>query len=340
MKIALVTEALGNYVSGGLNYIVNVLNCLVKQGHDVCLFLVHPPYTSEWLEASFPIYPTNSVLFEEYDGVLCAEFSPVAKLVKEHKSCKDKLYHAHTNEGLFAYNGPEWQKQAIDSYSLPLKIFCTSHYVRILMEQVYKRKCIGQLVPPGVDFDIFNTEGRSIRNYTVPPIRGFRTVTNVGIFNRGDHIRGNDVAFNALRYVADHGIKLNVVIIPDGIRDRKLLAQYYKQIDLFLDCSRLAGSPTPPKEAMACGAVCVSTPYGATDFILNGMNGFIVPVNDYAATGEAIIKYVEMPNHSKAEMHRLALETMKPYSWESITSMFLLAIKEAEARVELLEIQQ
>lgn len=328
IKIAIHTSAIGVHVSGGIACIVHVLNELKNLGHDVCCFVDENDTRSCWLTADFPIIHSSSILYESYDGILISPFTPTAKMVSNHRSAQDKFLWLHTNEAAFSWNGPEWQQNAILAYKLPLKLFCTSHYVRILMEQVYGRRVIGQLVPPGVDFTVFNTKGRSQCNGTGP---------NIGIFYRRDHIRGNDIAIRALQYAADLGAKFQTIVIPDGTRDRNQLAAYYRQMDLFLDCSRLAGSPTPPKEAMACGAVCISTPYGATDFILDGINGFIVPVNDVAATGDKILGYLDLPDNPRRQMHNLALQSMQLYSWKSIAIMLLLAIKEGLDRKDLLE---
>lgn len=340
MKIAIHTSAIGVHVSGGIGCVVEVLNRLQTLGHEVYCFVDEQDIQSRWLPASFPIINSTNPLYESFDGILISPFSPTARAVAEHKNAQDKFYWIHTNEGLFTYNGPEWQKNAINSYKLPLKIFCTSHYVRILMEQVYNRNCIGQLVPPGVDFKVFNTTNRGMPNYTIPPARGFRACTNIGFFARPGYIRGTDIVHNVMRLMKFNSsinpATYNFIRIPDGIRDRKILAEYYKKIDLFLDPSRLAGSNTTVKEAMACGAVVIGTPYGNTDMILDGINGFIVPVDDSIAIENKIKNYLNMSDNSRRQMHELAFNSIKGYSWEGITSMFLLALNEGINRRDLL----
>lgn len=339
MKLAIVTEAIADYISGGLLCIVSVLNELKAQGHDVCAFVKSPPYRSDWLPANFPIYPIGSNIWDEYDGILVASFSPIALEVAAHKNSKDRFYWVHTNEGLFSYNGPEWQQQSIDSYKLPLKIFCTSHYVRILMEMQYKRRVIGTLVPPGVDFDVFNTYGRK-ENYFEP--YGFKTeedrpILNVCIFNRGGKIRGNDVASKAIKIAASDDVRMRIITIPDGIRNRDHVAAHYKQADIFIDASRLAGSPTPPKEAMACGCLCIATPYGATDFIIDDFNGYIVPVDDPEAIAARLHDYYYLPSATKHIMHDLATSfVLGRYDWSMISAYFRRAIEEGLERSDLL----
>lgn len=339
MKLAIVTEALADYVSGGILCIVSVLNELKKEGHDVCAFVKSPPYRSDWLPADFPIYPIGSNIWEEYDGILIASFSPIAKDVAEHKKSQDRFYWCHTLEDKFSYNGPEWQQQATDSYKLPLKIFCTSHYVRIMMEMQYGRRVIGTLVPPGVDSSVFHDGGRTL-NYFDPygmVLEADQPRINVCIFNRAGRIRGNDVASEAIKIAAGNGVRMRIITIPDGIRDRKQVAAYYRQSDIFIDASRLAGSPTPPKEAMSCGCIAICTPYGATDFILDEWNGYIVPVDDSEAIASRLFNYYYLPSQTKEMLHNNAANTIyQNYNWSAISAYFKWAIEEGLRRSDLL----
>ena len=328
MKIAYYTEALGSYISGGINVIVSILNELSKLGHETCCFVKHPPFRSEWLRADFPIYPDESNIYEEFDGILISPFSPTVKTVSEHKNSLDRLYHINANEGLFTYNGPEWTNRAIESYRLPVKIFCVSSYLQIIMEQIYHRKIIGTLVPPGYDPGVFNTEGRI----------SYDDIGNILIFGRGHYIRGVDTAIEAFKIAKQTLPWLKLKIIPDGIRDRYALATYYKQSNLFLDISRLAGSPTAPKEALACGCIPICTPYGTTDFIQTGYNGYIVPPDDPVAVANAIIDYSLLSSFEQGDLYYNALASVEKYTWKDIAQRLLAAVNEGLVRgSELLE---
>lgn len=326
MKIGIHTSALGIHKSGGILCIVSVLNELVKQGNEVCCFVDEPNTKSGWLKADFPIYHSSSVEYRAFDGILVSPYSPTAKAVAEHANAQDKFYWVHTNEGKFVHNGPEWQQMAVDSYQLPLKIFCTSTYVKILMEMVYDRRVISRLVPPGVDLSVFNTNGRDREHHIEgEPLR-------VVIFDRSqDWFRGVDTAVLGIK-LASKDIPIEVKMIPNGISSRVALSSYYKWADIFIDTSRLAGSPTPPKEAMACGAVPIVTHYGTTDYVLQPYNGYIVAPDRPKDVAKYLNTYYEMPDTYKESLHWNASESMRRWDWSCVALDFLDAIQEGVDR--------
>ncbi len=328
-KIAIYTPELDVHISGGILCIVSILEHLFRDGYDVCCF-VDRGTKSQWLPHEFPIYYSSSKEYKNFDGVLISPFSPTAKAVAEHPNASEKLYHIHTNEVMFRYNGPEWTQQAIDSYSLPLKLFCTSHYVRILMEMQYSRRVIGTLVPPGYDPKVFFCPAEKDKNGKL----------KVLVFGRTHSIRGLDIAMKGIDN-ASKSIPIDFRAIPDGTRDRRAVAEYYKWADVFIDTSRLAGSPTPIKESMACGAIPICTPYGTTDFVLNEFNGYIVPVDDSQAVKGALLDFWTRSDRNKLRMMDNVLSIMRDYTWTSIANRFLSAIEEGIDRGdELLQPKQ
>ena len=329
MKIGIYTTDIADYVSGGLLCVVSILNELHKQGYDVCAFVNSRP-TSEWIPNEFPIYRSDSQEYKDFDGILISPFSPTAKSVANHRNAQEKLYHVNTNEGLFKYNGPEWTQQAIDSYSLPLKIFCTSRYVQTIMEQVYNRNVIGQLVPPGIDNNIFNLTGKE-RHWP----NDDQTI-RVVILGRMDWIRGVDIAVEGVR-LASSSVPIEFKMIPGNVKSRVALAKYLQWADLYVDASRLAGSPTVPKEAMGCGVIPICTHYGFTDYVLDGYNGFVIGPDNPQEIADKIIRYHDLGEDRRSAMHQFAWDTAQNYTWKHIAQMFLKAIQEGQCRQDLLK---
>ncbi|MFA4890436.1 MAG: glycosyltransferase family 4 protein [Candidatus Paceibacterota bacterium] len=73
----------------------------------------------------------------------------------------------------------------------------------------------------------------------------------------------------------------NFVKITGRISDEKILADYYRQSDIFALSSLWEGCPNALLEAMAYGLAPVSTEVGgATEIIEDGKSGFLVPVGD------------------------------------------------------------
>ncbi len=330
MKIAIYTSALEGWISGGIACVIETLNLLDSWGHDVCAFVdINSDKECSWIKNKFPIYDRKSSEFENYDGVLVSPFSPTAKDVADHKNCSDRLYWVHTNEGVFNDNDAAWRQRAIDSYSLPLKMFCTSHYIRIIMEQMYNRNVCGRLVAPGYDEGIFNTyNGKTVLSQNEDLV--------VSMWMRGGWVRGTDVAMEGINLAIKDGVPITVLPMYDGIKDRNLIAQSYRKSHIYLDASRLAGSPTPVVESMACGAMPICTSYGTTDYVLSGHNGFIVSTDDARAIADILIKMYE--NRPLLESIRNeSISSVSNRTWTNMAENFIVAIEECIGRKDLME---
>jgi glycosyltransferase involved in cell wall biosynthesis len=328
MKIAVYTSALEGWISGGIACIVEVLNELSIRGHDVCAFVdINGDKNCTWIPNRFPIYPADSEEFRNYDGILVSPFSPTAKAVADHENAQDRFYWVHTNEGVFNDNDIEWRERAMDSYSLPLKIFCTSSYVQIIMEQIYNRNVIQTLVSPGYDPFIFNNNN-DVRNWSDPDI------LNVCMWSRGGWVRGTDVALAGVREAQVKGVPINLTLMRDGMRDRLEVANCYRNAHVYLDASRLAGCPTPVVEAMACGTIPICTKYGTTDFVSNGYHGEIVGTD----SPEDIANALERLWNSELWLRTIAAQCgAKERTWAHIADNFVNAILDGTKRNDLLQ---
>lgn len=321
MKIGIYTSALGVHISGGILAIIETLNALVKRGHECVCFVDDPPYRSDWLETKFLVKPSSEV--DKYDGILVSPYSPTAEKVAFAKNAEERLLWCHTNESLFCHNGPAFQDMARRSYHLPLKIFCTSSYLQIIMETIFNRYVIGTLVPPGVDTEVFRP-AKEIQNKD-------RIV--IGYLHRPEWVRGLDVMEDIIRKINITQLNIPLVFLPIGhVSDRNMMANNYRAMDIYLDMSRVSGSPVPVKEAMACGAIPICTKYGTTDFVLGGYNGYIVPVDDVSYAVDMIQRFVMWPDELRTKIAQNAVETMQDYTWENIAMLFERAIEEGKSR--------
>ncbi len=92
--------------------------------------------------------------------------------------------------------------------------------------------------------------------------------------------------------------------------------EIYSRSLVWILASMSEGFPAPVVEAMACGSAVVATDCGGTsDMIVDGKNGFLVPVGDV----KEIVKRVELlldDTRLRSEMRSKAQETVIQFSWE------------------------
>lgn len=336
-KVAIHTEALGSIHSGGIRCIVYFLNFLKKRGYDVTAFVDVPPYNSTWLESSFDVLPSTHRDYFQYDGTLISPYSPTARRVSEHKNASKRIYWCHTFEGNFKHNGPQWRKQAIDSYKLKnIHYMATSHYVKTFLELIFEQKVMPHLVPGGVDQEVFKRDEKLYED---------KQKSNKCIFcmlNRPEPLRGIQIGLAAFEILKkDFGDRVELKLFA-GLPQNEMYKSY-GAAHYFLDPSLLAGLPLPPLEAMACGTIPIVTHYGTTDYIIDGQNGFFINTNDIEDTYRVIKRATEMYfrsfdikkdanyEHTQYEMvSTLAIIHAKEWTWEKMVDNFEKNIESLE----------
>lgn len=111
------------------------------------------------------------------------------------------------------------------------------------------------------------------------------------------------------------GIMDNVVFAPAT----KDIAKEYINSSLFLFTSRFEGFALVLVEAMQCGVPCVSfdCPYGPSDLIDNGINGYLIENGNVEAFAKATLKLIE-DEELRKKMGKAAIEKSKQYLPENI----------------------
>jgi glycosyltransferase involved in cell wall biosynthesis len=118
-----------------------------------------------------------------------------------------------------------------------------------------------------------------------------------------------------------------------GFVDRKVLLNYYQNATVYVLPSHYEGFPTVILEAMACGIPVVTTSVGGiAETVVNGKNGFIVPMKNPKAIASAVLKLLENEN-LRIGMGKIARQTVeKFYSWDKIACKVLECYESAIAR--------
>jgi glycosyltransferase involved in cell wall biosynthesis len=113
----------------------------------------------------------------------------------------------------------------------------------------------------------------------------------------------------------------------DQIRD------IYARCDVWLCGSRTEGFHLPPLEAMACRCPVVSTAVGGPmDVIENGINGYVVPIDDAKALTEKLVNVLTLSDRSWRTMSDAAHATATRYTWDDASERFEAALVQAVAR--------
>jgi len=103
---------------------------------------------------------------------------------------------------------------------------------------------------------------------------------------------------------------------------RPVLAQMYRESDVFVFPTLLEGMPLVVLEAMACGLPVIVTNNGPGDIVRDGVDGFVVPSRDDEAICERLERLYRDPQ-LRAEMGRNACARAHEFNWSAYTNQTL-----------------
>jgi glycosyltransferase involved in cell wall biosynthesis len=177
------------------------------------------------------------------------------------------------------------------------------------------------------------------------PARGKQAVPTVGMLYSTLHLKGNDVALAALQQLRKQIGNVKVVAfgaepitaqlpLPDWCEfhyrpPQDQIRQIYAMCDVWLCASRREGFHLPPLEAMACRCPVVSTSIGGPlDTVRNGVNGFLVEVEDASGLVNRLATILALDDVKWRQMSDAALETATRYTWDDATDILEGVLRE------------
>lgn len=194
----------------------------------------------------------------------------------------------------------------------------------------------------GVDTNIFNQKNslevdRFMSKYNIPNKK-----LTFGIAGRLSENKGWDTFLYAVHFLVKEGIDANYIVVGNGREEKKYfelieklnlsnhiikldmlpqseLAIFYNVIDYLVFPSKREGESLGlvPLEAMACGTPVISTNYAAPkDYIVDGVNGYTFPVDDYKLLSEKMKRIVIQSEKYNKELIKNAIHTSKKYQTE------------------------
>jgi len=212
------------------------------------------------------------------------------------------------------------------AWRLPLRKIVVASWLATLAEERFGDAKV-HLVPNSVDTEQFHA-----------PERGRQARPTAGMLYTTFHAKGADVSLTALERVRRRLPELRVLAfgaervspqlpLPDWIEfhyrpTQEEIRRLYAQCDVWLCGSRREGFHLPALEAMACRCPVVATRMGGPqDFIEEGVNGFLVDVDDARALAEQLFGILGLEEARWKRMSAAALATAQGYTWDDATTL-------------------
>ena len=349
MKIVFVTAFFG--LSGGARVVAIYAGLLAKMGHQVTI--VSQPYPQPNSRQRIKAYLTGgkrampakgSAYLEGLDvehrvletsrpvvdadlpdaDVVIATWWETAYWVAALSPAKGRKFHFVQGHEVFDYL--PWQISR-GSYYLPLKKIAVSKWLVDIMAREYGDHDVA-LVHNSVDMDQFHA-----------PPRHRQAVPTVGLLYSPTRFKGVDISFEAIEKARTRIANLRLVAfgaqdpvsalpLPPGTRyienpTQDRIRNIYANCDAWLFSSRAEGFGLPLLEAMACRTPVVATRAGAApDLIEDGLNGYVVDVEDSDALADRLVRVLSLPPDEWQKMSNAALAVAEGYTWEDATARF------------------
>lgn len=180
-----------------------------------------------------------------------------------------------------------------------------------LFERFYPKHSMVELIPGGVDVDLFSFKKKDPFSPLVVGWAG-------SISNHGKEIRNLDLVERACEIV---GYEFNPAIKENGYRTQSQMVYYYQNdIDIYIDLSLSAGRQNGMLEAGACGRPVISSRAGvAESLITHGKNGYLA--NNQKDVCELLIS---IQSHLEDFGSNLREEIENNWSWKTHAKKFEL----------------
>jgi glycosyltransferase involved in cell wall biosynthesis len=130
-------------------------------------------------------------------------------------------------------------------------------------------------------------------------------------------VAGSGPEREALRSLADE-LGIAEAVNFRGRLDRDQMAELYRSASVVVNPSRVDNMPNSVLEAMASGAVVVSTNVGGVPFIVrDGVTGLLVAAGDHTAMAAMVRRVLDDPQLA-SKLREAALADIQQYTWARV----------------------
>ena len=272
---------------------------------------------------------TLSHYASDADVVIATMFETAFSVNRMETGKYKKFYYIQHFETV-SFNDAYNQQRVRETYFLPFKWIVSSTWANSrLMELTGKA---GEVVVPGVDSSIYYP-----RN--VQKDEKHKVIVSLG---KSAEVKGVKYLFEALSILSKRIPNIKLILYgvePDLKRlspvdtdyvvspSNEKLAELYSSANVVVTPSLYESSPSPPIEAMACGAPVVTTRYGTEDYCFDGENSLVVLPEDSDAMAKAISKILEDESLAN-KLRKNGLIKSRELSWDYTASNFEKILKE------------
>ena len=228
-------------------------------------------------------------------------------------------------------------ERARRTYTAPLHRIAIAQWLVDVLAREYGDHDV-DLVPNAVDHVLFHATPRSRQ---ARPTVGF-------LYSKAS-FKGVDITLEALRHLRAALPELRILSFgsmpADGLGNlgdtveyrcrptQDAIRELYASCDVWLTASRSEGFNLPALEAMACRAPVVATRTGwPLEAIVDGVNGFLVPIDDADALAERALHILQLAPTDWEHLSAQAHATSAPLRWERSSELFERALLRAAAK--------
>ncbi|GGJ35344.1 glycosyltransferase family 4 protein [Deinococcus roseus] len=262
---------------------------------------------------------SGSTQKRDFDVVVATSFETAFVASAYYEA--NKIYFIQHYEPYFSVDLDDPWGAKIDaelSYFLDMNIVANSSWLAGTLKSKHNIDVFG-VNPNAIDFEVFHPERSRTSDEFVVISYGGRLATWKGFKEAAEAIRIVRQTIPDLKWQ----VFGDALLPPDndvapyealGFISGGTLRKAYSNADVCLCPSWYESFPLYPLEAMACGAVVVTTPFGTEDYATDGHNALFVPPKDSQAMADAIIRLYH-DRKLLSQMRENGLKSSKEFTW-------------------------
>ncbi|MBX5495714.1 MAG: glycosyltransferase family 4 protein [Bryobacteraceae bacterium] len=324
---------------GGAHSVVQEATAMRSLGVDATIFVNEKNFSDfkrtyarfEWIANDCKAFKGPKDLAELIDGsdIVIATTNTSAHSIAEAVAIGKKPqrtgYYVQDYEPLFYEVGTEPYNLAVSSFDVlkDCTYFAKTRWLRDIVDATHRHPV--SVVVPSIDMSIYHPVRRPAnRNRTIcamvrpqtprrAPHRTMRVLARVAAQF------GEDVEISIfgadLRDLEAHNVQTYPGIEILGSLLQPQVASLLQRTDFFLDLSDYQAFGRTAAEAMACGTIALAPAVGgASDFIVDGHNSFLVDTRDEGAVLTKVERMLTMTDEEIRLMRIAALEAVSGFT--------------------------